>query len=980
MKTALIVLKDHHDPIWNKPFEEHLAPPGAPAVRSYSERQALQFDRWFDMLPGTPARYEIEQACTIRKYLDRHPERLPQVRRMVADGQVELLGGGESVIDYNLVMGESIVRNLLHGLRWMERTLGARPRVGAAPDTFGLSAQVPQIFRQFGFRWLPMYSRCFGYDVEGMETEHVYGQPPRPFWRGIDGSLICIKCSFAEQGMPRRREFVNHQYGPCPECRGQGCRFCDYTGLDIPVTHPAASLDPVLADLANGPHDAAQILCDTEETVKHPAFVRDLQAIARRLGASVRFVTHGQLMDEWAKPYLGKLDTGEVGGEQVDLRAEGNPVATGCYTTRSVLKRWNRELEHLLLGAERFCALAAPLGYAYPTEALGDLWRTLSLTQFHDGVTGSHPDGPFAEMMTCLRRIRTGGGKRLLGACRAIAARIDAPQQDDAVPVAVFNPLGWPVRHVPVEVVVPADALAPTLAQGSIADWSVATADGAPLPVLSWKRVTIKDATVYRIECLVDELPPCGYATVLCRPQLSRSATQADAGADSGVTTDDAEAAGLQARQSVQADGRSEADIMSRVEGNTIESDRYRLAWDDRGLTEIVDKSLGRAVAGRGSCELMAEDDIGSLWETLKRFGRRVNLHDVAEVKVDAFEHPSGRVRKLVIRGTLRERLDWDLPEQWTYPLGLSRGKALRELSSEEVEVCIDRLEWSHEMWLVDGSDTIRMRTRLDCDSQNVRLVMPLALGFQTPQDRAIYEIPYGMLERPSYEPKDGVHCCPDGTWPAVHWAAAVNADENYTCAVLNRGAPAHRFSRGVMEVALLRSPRLNVWRGMPHEVNRASNTQAMDAEPHAVELAFTSGPGGIEDNRLVHRGYEFNTFPTAIAVTDPVTEMAGRSAEDAPRPQSLSAQQSFAADPVGNVLITALKQAEDSDRIVMRLAEVYGRSETRVPAAAIGEDLAVASPMEDDPRPAPAELVFGPFEIKTVTCTRPASPSRKES
>ncbi len=53
----------------------------------------------------------------------------------------------------------------------------------------------------------------------------------------------------------------------------------------------------------------------------------------------------------WNKAFKDHL----VGSDDIDARAEGNPIATGCYTTRSTLKRQNRALEHHLLSHGAAC-------------------------------------------------------------------------------------------------------------------------------------------------------------------------------------------------------------------------------------------------------------------------------------------------------------------------------------------------------------------------------------------------------------------------------------------------------------------------------------------------------------------------------------------------------------------------------------------------------------------------------------------------
>ena len=81
--------------------------------------------------------------------------------------------------DLLLVHGESIIRNLYYGMK-KAMEYGDVMKVGYAPDTFGHSAQMPQIYSQFGidstFFWR-------GYSELKAEKSDF-------LWKGIDGSVI----------------------------------------------------------------------------------------------------------------------------------------------------------------------------------------------------------------------------------------------------------------------------------------------------------------------------------------------------------------------------------------------------------------------------------------------------------------------------------------------------------------------------------------------------------------------------------------------------------------------------------------------------------------------------------------------------------------------------------------------------------------------------------------------------------------------
>ncbi|HLV78863.1 MAG TPA: glycosyl hydrolase-related protein [Chthonomonadaceae bacterium] len=114
-------------------------------------------------------------------------------------------------------------------------------------------------------------------------------------------------------------------------------------------------------------------------------------------------------------------------GRQIPvLDHELNFEFTGCYTSQSAIKRGNRYGENYLEEAETLAALAARLwGQPYPAERLREAWINVLFNQFHDILPGSgvrqtreHAQGLFQEVGAI-----TGAIKRTAG--RALASRIN---------------------------------------------------------------------------------------------------------------------------------------------------------------------------------------------------------------------------------------------------------------------------------------------------------------------------------------------------------------------------------------------------------------------------------------------------------------------------------------------------------------------------------------------------------------------------
>ncbi|WP_075057178.1 hypothetical protein [Thermogymnomonas acidicola] len=73
-----------------------------------------------------------------------------EIGRLVRSGLWLPVGGMWVESDTNLILGESLARQFLFGQRYFEQRLGRRARIGWLPDTFGFSAQLPQIMGKSG--------------------------------------------------------------------------------------------------------------------------------------------------------------------------------------------------------------------------------------------------------------------------------------------------------------------------------------------------------------------------------------------------------------------------------------------------------------------------------------------------------------------------------------------------------------------------------------------------------------------------------------------------------------------------------------------------------------------------------------------------------------------------------------------------------------------------------------------------------------
>jgi len=110
---------------------------------------------WDELLALTEAdpdyRFLMDgQTVVIDDYLEVRPTAKARLERAIAGGQIQV-GPWYTLPDEFLVSGETLIRNLQRGIASADAH-GGSMRVGYLPDSFGHAAQMPQLYRQLGFR------------------------------------------------------------------------------------------------------------------------------------------------------------------------------------------------------------------------------------------------------------------------------------------------------------------------------------------------------------------------------------------------------------------------------------------------------------------------------------------------------------------------------------------------------------------------------------------------------------------------------------------------------------------------------------------------------------------------------------------------------------------------------------------------------------------------------------------------------------
>lgn len=325
----------------------------AKAVRSFSTELALmdEYPEHFFM-SSQPQLYEyVKRDC---------PEVYEKIKQRVKEGRWEVEGAMWLEADCNLSSGESLIRQILHGKRFMQQEFGVDSHILWLPDVFGYSAALPQILKKTGVDTFVTSK------IHWSETNHF---PYDTFiWKGVDGTEI----------------FTQYILGGVSWAKlGDGDTYSTYTGEMLPITtakgweiYQQKALNNellVTVGFGDGGGGVTREMLELNRRMQHgiPGTPKSRITTASDALARIRKNVEGKQLPKWfGELYLERH--------------------RGTYTSIGKNKNYNRRSEFLLQQREAETVTGKLLlGSAYPKDALYADWQTVLLNQFHDIIPGS---------------------------------------------------------------------------------------------------------------------------------------------------------------------------------------------------------------------------------------------------------------------------------------------------------------------------------------------------------------------------------------------------------------------------------------------------------------------------------------------------------------------------------------------------------------------------------------------------------------
>lgn len=363
------------------------------------------------------------------------PVLFERVKEKVCEGRFVPVGGFWVECDVNMPLGESLVRQLLFGIRFFEDELAVRVEEGWLPDAFGYSPSLPQLLRQAG---LPYFL------TQKLSTnEHDSFPHSSFFWEGIDGSTV-----FAH-------------FPPTSTYSGKMTQGELQRGLEVFSQHDEASRSLYLfgyGDGGGGP---------TADMIEAARRLRDLE------GSPTVEIDDPRSFFRAAREEL--VDSPVWSGELYFERHRGT------YTSQAATKAGLRRAELALRRAEVWTSLACGGFDDYPRDILEAAWKTLLVNQFHDIAPGSSINWVHRQTEAELAQVAADAEALTVRALDRLASVVETKAM--AAPLLVVNSQG----HDRVDIVtMPVDGLG---LEGKIPGTSIVAVDpegiGHPTQVLA---------------------------------------------------------------------------------------------------------------------------------------------------------------------------------------------------------------------------------------------------------------------------------------------------------------------------------------------------------------------------------------------------------------------------------------------------------------------------------------------------------------
>jgi mannosylglycerate hydrolase len=825
------------------------------------------------------------QTVVLQDYLEIRPERRKILERFVGERRIGV-GPWYVLPDEFLVSGESLVRNLLLGHR-LASDFGHVQKVGYIPDTFGHISQLPQILQGFG---IPFAMHFRGLDEGDLKSEL--------WWQSPDGTRVLLRHLPTDLGYANASALADevqaaafdlHAIARYETSRAASSVLLALNGVD----HlPAREDIPAIIDAANGHAKGDYVF-------RQASLEEYFDALVIALGDRQLQTVTGELRDVNRTPGRDNRLLPHILSTRIHNKMQNE-------RTQTLLERW----------AEPWSALLWLRGEDYPKAFLWKSWEWLLQNHPHDSIGGCSIDAVHAQMETRFAWASEMAEEITNERFELLARRVDLSGiKEDEAALIVFNGMPWPLKEA---ISVDIDLWDQFLDQIAMQRWTPLTPESditfeTSAPEIYHRRIRhqwwddrpILPSTKFRglrirpldgVEPLPVEIESIGRSHIL-RPLISGLASERSATRVRASFVASLPPFGYQV-YAVTPTANPNKPITIAHPANVMENEYLYVEITANGTFMVHDKVSGEVYSDLGYFE-----DGGDC-------GDGYNYSPPIEDRVENTLGLNAQISRLHDGPAIQ---CYQIDYNWSLPESLDSSGRRR---SETRTLCLLNLIAS----LREASPTLDLQVTFDNHARDHRLRIIFPSDVHTNVSHASAQ--FDVVNHPVH-----VTPAPDNAWvedapttfPQQDWVDL--SDEQRGLCLINRGLPEYEVratERREVAITLLRAVgHLGAGTDL---LSAAVGAGPQIATPEAqiqrrltFSLAVLPHSGRWDQAQVWRRALSHNNPPRAITTGMVKNRIAFGSGTQA-------ASQSFLAVEGNNVILSAVKRAEQGAALILRL------------------------------------------------------------
>ncbi|MHA1804965.1 MAG: alpha-mannosidase [Promethearchaeota archaeon] len=401
-----MVGESHIDVAWMWTFEQ---------TRKKAQRTFKKAILHSKMFPNS-FHFALSEPILLEWIKEDDSELFKEIQEIVKKGNIELVGGSYVEPDCQMPSGEAMVRQRLHGMRFLRDNFGILPEIEWFLDSFGYNHGLPQILVNSGakFFWTTKitWNRITTFPF-------VYF-----WWQGPDGTRI-LTANF-HMGDQVFEDWEKYEVGR-HLLKENGKKIWNYT-MD---------------------YDTYKNHVDEHEICPHVGYFFGA-------GDGGHGPTHKEVAtaNELSKLPVFKWSTVKDFFTSIKLQAERFPMWNdelylethrGCFSNHAEVKRQNRKFENLLVSLEKLAVISTLENedYQYPRKELEKLWKITLKNQFHDVLPGSSIPEVYDEVWEDWQEQDRNINELIAKISNMYEDNENLNDQEDVAYILLFNSLTW---------------------------------------------------------------------------------------------------------------------------------------------------------------------------------------------------------------------------------------------------------------------------------------------------------------------------------------------------------------------------------------------------------------------------------------------------------------------------------------------------------------------------------------------------------